>query len=201
MEECQVLLVVAAHEVGIARLASFYCGIPPWPPFPHWRAEFPQIVHLAHPQGSAGATAFRVDLVDSLGKVIASSVPSTRFKPFPGFETIVQREGSGSFSYKADSTVRHAAVLPTNVGKWRVIAHVSEADAMRSYRIARWSLVGGIVIMLSLSLAALVGIGRFVERRITGPAQELAIAAEEGENGRFGRGVCGHALDSHGIRR
>ncbi len=129
-------------------------------------------------QGSAGVATFRVDLVDSLGKVIASSVPSTRFKPFPGFDAVVGHEGSTSFAYKADSTVRHAAVLSTNGGRWRVIAHVSEAAALRSYYLAREALIAGIGIMLALCFAAFLSIGRFIERRITGPAQELALAAE-----------------------
>ena len=129
-------------------------------------------------QGSTGVATFRVDLVDSLGKVIASSVPSTRFKPFPGFDAIVAHEGASSFAYKADSNVRHAAVLSTNGGRWRVIAHVSELAAMRSYYLARRALIAGIGIMLGLCFAAFLSIGRFIERRITGPAQELALAAE-----------------------
>ena len=66
----------------------------------------------------------------------------------------------------------------TNGGRWRVIAHVNEVDAMRTYRIARWALMGGIVATLMLIIASLIVIGRFIERRITGPAQRLAIAAE-----------------------
>jgi HAMP domain-containing protein len=66
----------------------------------------------------------------------------------------------------------------TNGGRWRVIAHVNEADALRTYRVARWALIGGIVATLMLIIASLIVIGRFIERRITGPAQRLAIAAE-----------------------
>src|SRR4051794_4243053 len=126
-------------------------------------------------QGSAAAASFRVDLVDSLGKVIASSGQSTRFKPFVGFDAVVAQEGSGTVAYRGDSGPRHAAVLPTNGGRWRVIAHISEADALHTYQIARWSLLGGVAAMLAMVLIALAGIARFIERRITGPAQELAI--------------------------
>src|SRR3954469_3368861 len=140
-------------------------------------------------QGSTSVATFRVDLVDSLGKVIASSVPSTRFKPFPGFDAIVAHEGSTSFAYKADSSVRHAAVLSTNGGRWRVIAHVSELASMRSYYLARRALIAGIGIMLALCFAAFLSIGRFIERRITGPAQELALAAEAVAGGDPSKGV------------
>ena len=129
-------------------------------------------------QGSAERRTFRVDLVDNAGKVIASSVPSTRFKPFPGFEAVLLHEGAASFAYPSDSTVQHASVSMSNGGRWRVIAHVNEADAMRTYFIARWALLGGIVATLGLIVVSLVVIGRFIERRITGPAQRLAIAAE-----------------------
>jgi methyl-accepting chemotaxis protein len=129
-------------------------------------------------QGSAGASAFRIDLVDSLGKVIASSVPSTRFKPFPGFDAIVAHDAGGSFEYKSDSTLRHASVSMTNGGRWRVVAHISEEDATRTYNIARWALIAGVGAMLLLIVASLIVVGRFIDRRITGPAHQLAIAAE-----------------------
>jgi len=129
-------------------------------------------------QGTAGRSTFRVDLVDNAGKVIASSVPSTRFKPFPGFDAVLVHEDATSFAYPSDSTIQHASVSMTNGGRWRVIAHVNEVDAMRTYHIARWALLGGIVATLMLIIASLSVIGRFIERRITGPAQRLAIAAE-----------------------
>jgi methyl-accepting chemotaxis protein len=129
-------------------------------------------------QGSGGRGSYRVDLVDSLGKVIASSVPSTRFKPFPGFDAIVAREAAASFAYRSDSTIRHASVSMANGGRWRVIAHISEADANHTYVIARWALVAGIGAMLLLVFVSLNVVGRFIKRRITGPAHRLAITAE-----------------------
>src|SRR6476469_7033962 len=78
-------------------------------------------------QGTAGRSTFRVDLVDNAGKVIASSIPSTRFKPFPGFDAVLVHEDATSFAYPSDSTIQHASVSMTNGGRWRVIAHVNEA--------------------------------------------------------------------------
>ena len=129
-------------------------------------------------QGSGGRASYRVDLVDSLGKVIASSVPSTRFKPFPGFDAVVAREAAASFAYPSDSIIRHASVSMANGGRWRVIAHISEADANHTYVIARWALVAGIVAMLLLVFVSLNVVSRFIKRRITGPAHRLAITAE-----------------------
>jgi len=129
-------------------------------------------------QGSAGDKAFRIDLVDSSGKVIASSVPSTRFKVFPGYAAIVRHEGTSTFAYRSDSTIRHASVSLINDGRWRVIAHESENDTTRAYVIARWALLAGICVTLILIVVCLIVVGRFIERRITGPAHQLAIAAE-----------------------
>jgi len=129
-------------------------------------------------QGSVGSSAMRVDLVDSEGKIIASSTPAVRLKPFAGFTEIATHDGVATLAYKSDSTVRHAAALTTNGGRWRVIAHMSEEDALHTYHIARWALLGGVGLMLALVLSGLMTGARFIERRITGPAQELAIAAE-----------------------
>jgi methyl-accepting chemotaxis protein len=129
-------------------------------------------------QGSTRGAALRVDLVDSVGKVIASSVPSTRFKIFPAFQSAAAHESATSFTYMSDSALQRASVATTNGGRWRVIAHMSEAEASRGYNVARWSLIVGLVVMLLLAVATLVFAGRFIERRITRPAEALATAAE-----------------------
>jgi methyl-accepting chemotaxis protein len=129
-------------------------------------------------QGSVGGGALRVDLVDSAGKVIASSVKSTRFKPFVGFYMLAGHDSTDAFTYGRDAATQRAAVTMTNGGRWRIIAHVSESEVSHTYDLARWLLLGGAVVMLGLVLMSLSFIGRFVERRITDPAQELAIVAE-----------------------
>lgn len=129
-------------------------------------------------QGGAGGTDLRVDLVDSVGKVIASSVPSTRFKPFSAYATVTSHDSASPFTYLADSVQQRGAVSAANGGRWRVVAHMTAADADRSYDLARWALIGGMAMMMGLIMVSLVVAGRFIERRITGPAQELAIAAE-----------------------
>jgi methyl-accepting chemotaxis protein len=108
----------------------------------------------------AGGSALRVDLVDSTAHVIASSAGGTRFKIF------------------SDTANQRSSALPTNDGRWRVIAHMSAADADRGYDTARTTLIAGAALVALLLMLALTAIGRFIERRITEPAQQLAIAAE-----------------------
>jgi methyl-accepting chemotaxis protein len=69
-------------------------------------------------------------------------------------------------------------VVSTNEGRWRVIAHMRESDAMHSYNLARYSLIIGLVVMFALIVASLYFVSAFIERRVTGPAAELALAAE-----------------------
>src|SRR4051794_15145583 len=94
---------------------------------------------LAQGGGTPGS-ALRVDLVDSVGRIIASSVASTRFKPFPGFGSVSAHEQNVVFAHQGDSTSERATFVPTNVNRWRVFARMREADASRAYSIARWSL-------------------------------------------------------------
>ena len=129
-------------------------------------------------QGSVGGKTLRVDLVDSLGKVIASSVPGTRFKPFVGYSSLAGHDSADAFDYGIDQSTQRGAVGTTNGGRWKVIAHMSGADASHAYYVARLALLAGGLVLFALILLALAFIGRFVERRITGPARELAVAAE-----------------------
>jgi methyl-accepting chemotaxis protein len=139
-------------------------------------------------QGSVGNT-MRVDLVDSTGKVIASSGPAARFKRLSGFQTISTEDPGVAFDFVGDSVVRRGAVATTNGGRWRVVAHMTQADAARAYDVARFGLIIGLIVMLALTVLTLSFGGRFIERRITGPAQELAVAAEAVAAGDFSKQV------------
>ena len=66
---------------------------------------------------------------------------------------------------------------------------MNEADASHSYFLARWALLAGTLIILGMILVSLLFIARFIERRITGPARELAVAAEAVAAGRRVYGV------------
>lgn len=129
-------------------------------------------------QGSAGGSALRVDLVDSTGKIIASSDRAARLKMLPQYRAVIGRIQKGTFDFSDGERARHAATSLANGGRWTVVAHMSARDAMRSYDIARAALIGGVVVMLLLILVSLTVVGRFLDRRITLPAKQLAEAAE-----------------------
>jgi methyl-accepting chemotaxis protein len=144
-------------------------------------------------QGS-GSNTLRIDLVDSLGQVIASSGAGSRFRPFGAFASIDGRDGGDAFTY-SDSTRQRGAVASTNGGRWRIVAHMSEEDAGHAYSVARNALVGGVVVMLALIIASLYFVGQFIERRITGPAADLARVAEAVAAGDLSRHVSHTAAD------
>jgi methyl-accepting chemotaxis protein len=136
------------------------------------------IVDSVLAQGSAGGGSLRVDLVDSTGKVIASSLPGRRFKPFAAFAAISNHDSSHAFTFGVDSSPQRGAVATANGGRWRVVAHMNLSDATHAYDVARWSMLTGMLAIFALVLGALFLVGRFIEQRITGPAEQLAIAAE-----------------------
>ncbi len=129
-------------------------------------------------QGGTVGSALRVDLVDSAGKIIASSGRAARFKTLSGFSTVAVQDPGSIFDFSTDSMRRRGSVYATNAGRWRVVSHMSVADATRAYSEARWGLIIGLLLMLLLILTSLSLVGRFIERRVTGPARELAVAAE-----------------------
>jgi methyl-accepting chemotaxis protein len=136
------------------------------------------IVDSVLAQGSAGGGALRVDLVDSTGKVIASSVAGRRFKPFTAFTALTGHDGGHAFTYGADSARQRGAVASANGGQWQVVAHMDLSDATHTYDVARWSMLVGMLAIFALVLAALFLVGRFIEQRITLPAAQLAMVAE-----------------------
>jgi methyl-accepting chemotaxis protein len=146
-------------------------------------------------QGSVNGNEMRVDLVDSAGKVIASSGLAARFKRLVGFPTIRARDPGVAFDFASESVLRRGAVEPTNGGRWRVVAHMSQADAARAYDAARSGLILGIIAMLAVIVLSLSLGGRFIERRITGPAEELAKVAEAVAAGDFSRRVSDIGAD------
>jgi methyl-accepting chemotaxis protein len=140
-------------------------------------------------QGSDGAGALRVDLIDSTARIIASSDLVTRFSVMRG-DTAVNHHFMGDvFSYGGDSVLQRAAITATNSGRWRVVAHMPEHDARAGYRAAKYALIAVVFAMLVALVFAMMTVTRFVERRITGPAEELAVAAESVAAGDLSRSV------------
>src|SRR5207248_6331794 len=87
-------------------------------------------------------------------------------------------DSTEAFDYGLDVSRQRGAAITTNGGRWRVVAHMNQTDASHAYYVARWALVAGGLIILGLVLVSLLFIAQFIERRITGPAWELAVAAE-----------------------
>ena len=145
-------------------------------------------------QGSVG-NSLRVDLVDSTGHVIASSANGNRFRTFSSFTTLANRQPTDVFAFRDDSIEQRGAVAATNGGTWRIVAHMRESDAGHAYAVARMALVGGVLVMLVLIVASLVFIGRFIERRVTGPAADLARVAEAVAAGDLSKQVEHQAAD------
>lgn len=141
------------------------------------------------------ANGLRVDLVDSAGKIIASSVPGVRFKPFAGFASLIGHDSAGARVFTDGSSAERGAVALANRGVWRVVAHMKDADAMHAYRVARWSFLAGVAVMLILILISLGLVARFIERRITNPAQELAVLAEAVAGGDLSQRVTAETGD------
>ena len=129
-------------------------------------------------QGSAGAGGMRVDLLDSAGKVIASSGVAARFRTFRAASAVAGATPGFTFDFTTDTAPRRGSVALTNGSHWRVVAHMSEEDASHTYHVARTFLLLGIAVMLTLIVASLYFVGGFIERRITKPAADLARAAE-----------------------
>src|SRR5690242_19890354 len=80
------------------------------------------IVDSVLSQGSTGGGAggLRVDLVDSAGRVIASSGVAPRFKTFRAAAAVADATPGYTFALITDSTPRRGAVALTNGGHWRV---------------------------------------------------------------------------------
>jgi methyl-accepting chemotaxis protein len=129
-------------------------------------------------QGAGGGT-MHVDLVDSTGRVIASSTAGERFARFGAYALVQAHEdGDAAFRYDDNGMIERGAVASANDGRWRVIAHMSDADASQEYFAARRILFIGLGLMILLVIASLYAVGQFIERRITGPADRLAAAAD-----------------------
>ena len=74
-----------------------------------------------------------VELIDSAGRVIASSTAPPDLKPLPGHREVSRTAVERVVRYHAGSTQR-AAVQMTNDGAWRVVAHTPEATVLADLR-------------------------------------------------------------------
>ena len=123
-------------------------------------------------------TSLRVDLVDSVGHIIASSGGGKRFQFLQGARDL-QRVGTDSIlSFGATDARQSGAVMSANDGHWRLVAHGDEATFAAPVLRAQLALLAGALVVLLAIIAALTVVSRSIERRITSPAASLAELAE-----------------------
>ena len=127
----------------------------------------------------------QVDLVDLFGNVVASSGDAPRMRPLVGYDGLAAAPNDSILTYVAGSTRQRAAVLHVNSAQWRLVAHADERVAFADYYSARDVLFGGALAVFLFTVAALNWASRFVARRVSDPARELAVAAEAVASGDF----------------
>ncbi len=123
-------------------------------------------------------SGIQVDVIDATGHIVAGSSTLQRLKTMPGFTRLDAAGRDSIISYDDGSTQQRAVVLFTNGGQWRLIAHADErraAEPMRAARRILWAGAAGLTLFMIL---ALWGVGRYVARRVSDPARELAAVAE-----------------------
>ncbi|HKP16736.1 MAG TPA: methyl-accepting chemotaxis protein, partial [Gemmatimonadaceae bacterium] len=125
----------------------------------------------------------RIDVVDSTNRIVLSSDTLMLGHYLTG--TAAGRSPSEGFSPVFESGSERAVASRANRGRWRLIAHQSASALAAPYRAARMSLTAVVALMLVLLAGALVAVQRYLARRISGPATELAVAAEAVAAGDF----------------
>jgi hypothetical protein len=117
----------------------------------------------------------RIDVVDSTNRIVLSSDSLMLGHFVPALATSRSPTEGVSAVFEAGS--ERAVASRVNGGRWRLLAHQSSGALAAPYRAARVSLVGAVAILLAVLLGLLVVVHRYLARRISGPATELAIAA------------------------
>jgi len=120
----------------------------------------------------------RVDVIDATGHVLVSSGGDARFNTLPGYEVLAASSGDSIFSYSDSAGPRRATMFFTNSGQWRLLSHTDQRTLDAPARAARQLLlIGGLVVAVLLAFALWL-VGRYMARRVSRPATELAGIAE-----------------------
>jgi len=145
-------------------------------------------------------TTLRVDLIDSVGHVIASSAGGKRFQLMDGAGDIRRSSTDSIIGFGVGTARQRGAIVLANDGQWRLVAHADEATVAAPIVRAQLALFGGALVVLIAILATLFLVNRSIERRITFPAAALAELAEAVAAGDLSRRVS-HALAEDEIGR
>jgi methyl-accepting chemotaxis protein len=125
----------------------------------------------------------RIDVVDSTNRIVLSSDSLMLGHYLTG--AAASRSPVDGVSPVFDSGSERAVASRANRGRWRLLAHQSAGVLTAPYRSARLSLVGVVGVLLVLLVGVLFTVQRYLARRISGPATELAVAAEAVAAGDF----------------
>ena len=128
-------------------------------------------------RAAATQELIEVQVVDSLGRIIASSAFAPDLRPFPGSQQLPRTAPERIVKYDAGSP-ELAAMRMTNDSAWRVVAHTPEAMVAAELRSANLVLGLAAIAVFLLLLGALSAMNAFMTRRIAAPAAALAAAAE-----------------------
>ena len=129
--------------------------------------------------GRATGDDVRLDVIDTRGRVIASSARGTeRMKLLAGAGQLPITPGDTIVSFTAADTTHRAMLAAANSGSWRVVARIQEANVLRTLREARPLIAFALLGVLAFIIATLWLMSRFLDRRISAPVTELAVVAE-----------------------
>jgi len=118
-----------------------------------------------------------VEVIDSAGRVLASSDAAPLLQPLADQDALPRQTSTSIFRY-GRAEVQLGTVRTTNRKTWRVVAHSREEVALADLRRGRTALGVGAVGLFLLVLGALAAVNGFMTQRITRPAAALAAAAE-----------------------
>jgi methyl-accepting chemotaxis protein len=151
----------------------------------------------------------RIDIVDSTNRVMLSSDSAAIGRYLAGLAA--NADATGAVALATAGLPESAVASRANEGRWRLVAHLTNASLTAPYRSARMTLVAAVAGLMVLLFVVLAAVHQFLARRISNPATELAVAAEavaagdfsvviehasaDDEIGRLGRAVAAMILE------
>ena len=151
----------------------------------------------------------RIDVVDSTNRIVLSSDSLMLGHYLTG--AAATRTPADGLSPVFESGSERAVASRANGGRWRLLAHQSSGLLAAPFASARTSLTVVASLLFALLGVVLIAMHRYLARRISGPATELAVAAEavaagdfsveightgsDDEIGRLGRAVAAMILE------
>ena len=124
-----------------------------------------------------------IDIVDSTNHVALSSDPARlgRSLVLRGRAT----DSTNTFGMTIDGAPERVSVLTANGVRWRVAAHEPTSAMAGAFEKSTYVVLAGSVVVLLALFVLLYSIDRFLDRRLSAPARELAEAAEAVAAGDF----------------